>query len=163
MKKILLASLLLFFGFCVSAQETGQKYTSKLGKFSMTSFGEVTEDVRQEKTSTIYRAAFRNQQMLFAISGSLQQNKPKRTSDLLKASVLNFKTALKGKIIQKKNIKENKNKGIYASLMISNGVMVEYKVFYKGLHLYQIMAFAKKENYKKDVADAFFKSFEISK
>lgn len=163
MKKILLASLLLFFGLCVSAQETGQKYTSELGKFSMTSYGEVTEDVKSEKTSTTYRAAFRNQQMIFAVSGSLQQNKPKRTSDLLNASVLNFKTALKGKIIQQKNIRENKIKGIYATLMISNGVMVEYKVFYKGLHLYQIMAFAKKENYKKDVAEAFFKSFAITK
>ena len=163
MKKILLTSVLLFFGLHLTAQEKGQRYNSELGKFSMISYGEVTEDVRKEKTSTIHRAAFRNKQMLFAISGSLQKNKPKRASDLLNASVINFKTALKGKIIQQKNIRENKIKGIYTSLMISNGVMVEYKVFYKDLYLYQVMSFAKKENYKKEVATAFFNSFAISK
>lgn len=163
MKKILLTSLLLFFGFCVSAQEKGQKYTSELGKFSMTSFGEVTEDVKKEKTSTIYRAAFRNKEMLFAISSSLQQNKPKRAADLLNASVLNFKNGLKGTIVTQKKIKENKVKGIYALLNLSNDVMVEYRVFSKGLYLYQVMSFAKKDKYKKDVATAFFNSFAISK
>lgn len=163
MKKILLTSVLLFFGLQIIAQEKAQTYTSDLGNFSMTAYGEVTEDVKQEKSSTIYRAAFRSKEMLFAVSSSLQQNKPKRNSDLLKASILTFKTALKGTIIQQKNIKEKNMKGIYAILNLNNDVMVEYKVFSKGLYLYQVMVFAKKEKYKKEVAEAFFKSFSISK
>jgi len=163
MKKILLTCVLLFFGLHMVAQENGQTYTSKLGKFSMISFGEVTEDVRNDKTSTSYRAAYRNKEMLFVLSSSLEQNKPKRVSDLLNASILNFKTALKGAVVQQKRIKENNMNGIFAVLNLSNGVMVEYKVFYKELYLYQIMVFAKKEKFKKEVAETFFKSFTITK
>jgi hypothetical protein len=163
MKKILITSVLLFFGLHLVAQEKAQTYTSELGKFSMTSYGEVTEDVRNEKTSTIYRAACRNNEMLFAISSSLQENRPNKVSDLLKASVLNFKTALKATVVEQKNIKEKNLKGIYASLMMNNDVKVEYKVFSKGLYLYQVMVFAKKGKYKKEVAASFFKSFAISK
>lgn len=163
MKKILLTSVLLFFGLHLVAQEKAQTYTSELGKFSMTSYGEVTEDVKEDKTSTIYRAAYRSKEMIFAISSSLQENKPKRESDLLKASILNFKTALKGTVVRQKNIKENNLKGISATLNLNNDVMVEYKVFSKGLYLYQVMVFAKKEKFKKDAAAAFFKSFTITK
>ena len=163
MKKILLTTVLLFFGFCVSAQETGQKYTSKLGKFSMTSFGEVTEDVRKGENSIVYRAAYRSQEMLFAVSSSLQQNKPKKVSDLLNASVLNFKNGLKGTVVAQKKIKLNTVNGIHALLSLSNDVMVEYRVFYKGLYLYQVMSFAKKDKYKKEVATVFYNSFAISK
>ena len=163
MKKILFTSVLLFFGLHLLAQEKTQTYTSELGEFSMTSYGEVTEDVRKDKSSTIYRAAYRNNEMLFAVSSSLQQNKPKRASDLLNASILNFKTALKGTIVQQKNIRENKTRGIYAILNLKKDVMVEYKVFSKGLYLYQVMVFAKKDKYQKDIAKAFFNSFAITK
>ena len=163
MKKVLLTSVLLFFSLHLTAQEKGQTYTSELGKFSMISYGEVTEDVRKDKSSTIYRAAYRSKEMLFAISSSLQQNKPKRVADLLNASVLNFKDGLKGTIVYQKKIKLNKVDGIYALLNLNNDVMVEYRVFSKGLYLYQIMSFAKKDKYKKDVATTFFKSFAISK
>ena len=163
MKKILLTSVLLFFGLHLVAQNKEQTYTSELGKFSMTSFGEVTEDVRNDKTSTVYRAAYRHNEMLFAISSSLQQNKPKKAADLLSASVQNFKTALKATIVSQKKIRINKIRGIYASLNLNNDVVAEYKVFYKGLYLYQVMIFAKKDKYKKDVAEAFFNSFAITK
>ncbi|WKD85898.1 hypothetical protein KCTC32516_01246 [Polaribacter huanghezhanensis] len=163
MKKILITSVLLFFGLHILAQEKVQTYTSELGKFSMVSYGEVTEDVKKENSSTIYRAAYRSKEMLFAVSSSLQQNKPKKVSDLLKASVLTFKTALKATIVQQKNIKENKTKGMYASLMMNNDVTVEYKVFSKGFYLYQVMVFAKKDKYKKEIAAAFFKAFAITK
>jgi hypothetical protein len=163
MKKILFTSVLLFFWLCLTAQEKGKKYTSELGSFSMTSYGEVTEDVKNEKSSTVYRAAYRNNEMLFAVSSSLQQNTPKKVSDLLKASVLNFKNGLKGAIVKQENITLNKVKGIYALLNLNNDVIVEYRVFFKGLYLYQVMSFAKKDKYKKDVAATFFKSFTISK
>jgi hypothetical protein len=164
MKKILITSVLLFFGLHLVAQEKAQTYTSELGKFSMTSYGEVTEDVRNEKTSTIYRAAYRNNEMLFSASGTLYTNKIKRVSNLLKASLLNFTTAVGGTIVERSNIKENKVKGIYALLNLEkNDVQAEYKVFSKGLYLYQVMVFAKKGKYKKEVAASFFKSFAISK
>ncbi|WP_347173662.1 hypothetical protein [Polaribacter uvawellassae] len=163
MKKILLTSVLLFFGLHLVAQEKAQTYTSELGKFSMISYGEVTEDVKEDKASTIYRAAYRHNEMLFAISSSLQENKPNKVSDLLNASVITFKTALKGTVVEQKKIKENNLNGIYASLTMSNDVKVEYKVFSKGLYLYQVMVFAKKDKYKNEVAEAFFKSFAITK
>ena len=163
MKKILLTSVLLFFGLHIFAQEKEETYTSELGKFSMISFGEVTEDVKNGKASITYRAAYRHKEMLFALSSSLEQNKPQKASDLLNASILNFKTALKGTVVEQKKIKENNVNGISAVFNINNGVMVEYKVFYKDLYLYQVMVFAKKENYKKEVAETFFKSFVITK
>ena len=161
MKKILFTSVLLFFGLYISAQQ--KTYVSELGKFSMTSYGEVTEDVRNDKSSTVYRAAYRNKEMLFAVSSSLQKNKPKKASDLLSASVLNFKTALKATIVSQKKIREKKIRGIYASLNLNNDVVAEYKVFYKDMYLYQVMVFAKKDKYKNDIAKAFFNSIIISK
>ena len=160
MKKILFTSVLLFFGFYISAQQ--KTYVSELGKFSMTSYGEVTEDVRNDKSSTIYRAAYRNNEMLFAVSSSLQKNKPRRVVNLLNASVQNFKTALKATIVSQKKIRFDKNRGVYASLNLNNDVVAEYKVFYKGMHLYQVMVFAKKDKYKKEVAERFFNSFVIT-
>lgn len=162
MKKILLISVLLFFGFHLKAQEKGQIYTSEKGQFSIISYGEVTEDVRDDKSSTIYRAAYRNNEMLFAVSSSLQQNKPKKASDLLNASVQNFKTALKATIVSQKRVRVNKIRGIYASLKLNNDVVAEYKVFSKGLYLYQVMVFAKKDKYKKEAAETFFNSFTIT-
>ena len=164
MKKILLTSVLLFFGLYLIAQEKEQKYTSELGNFSMTSYGEVKENVKENETSIVYRAAYRNQEMLFAVSSTLNNNKAKKASRLLKASLLSFTTAVKGTINKQNSIKENKVKGIYASLYLKkNNIQVEYKVFSKGLYLYQVMVFAKKDKYKKDVAASFFKSFQISK
>lgn len=164
MKKILLTSVLLFFGLYLTAQEKEQKYTSELGNFSMTSYGEVKENVKENETSIVYRTAYRNQEMLFSVSSTLYTNKIKRVSNLLKASLLNFTTAVSGIIIEQNKIKENKVKGVYALIHLKkNEVEAEYKVFSKGLYLYQVMVFAKKDKYKKEVAASFFKSFTISK
>lgn len=164
MKKILLTSVLLFFGFYLIAQEKEQKYTSELGNFSVTSYGEVKENVKNNETSVVYRTAYRNQEMLFSVSSTLYNNKIKKVANLLKASLLNFTTAVSGTIVEQNNIKENEVKGIYALMHLKkNDVQAEYKVFSKGLYLYQVMVFSKKEKYNKELAASFFKSFNISK
>lgn len=164
MKKILLTSVLLFFGLYLIAQGKEQIYTSELSNFSMTSYGEVKENVKKNETSIVYRAAYPHQEMLFSVSSTLYTNKIKRVSNLLKASLLNFITAVSGTIVERSYIKENKVKGVYALLHLKkNDVQAEYKVFSKGFYLYQVMVFGKKEKYKKEVAASFFKSFNISK
>ena len=153
----------MFFCLHISiAQE--KNYTSELGKFSMSSYGEVTKDVKQNEGNTVYRAAFRHQEMLFAVSSTLYNVKVKKANSLLEASLSNFTKTVKGEKIAQKRIREQKVKGVYSKLHLKkNDVQTEYKVFYKGLHLYQVMVFAKKDKYNQRSADAFFKSFKIAK
>lgn len=137
-------------------------YTSDLGKFSIEYKGEVRENTKQNESSTVYRASYRDQEMLFVISSTVQQNEIINADALLKASLKIFKEAVKGEMIREKTITENNTNGIYAALHLKeNDLNVEYKVFSKGLYLYQLMVFAKSDKYNQDLAQTYFKSFKM--
>uniref|UniRef100_UPI0040471C4D hypothetical protein n=1 Tax=Polaribacter sp. TaxID=1920175 RepID=UPI0040471C4D len=163
MKKAVLGCVFLLCCLQTSiAQETKQTFTSELGKFSIAHQSEIRESSKQNENSTVYRAAFRDQDMMFVVSSTHQKNQANNIDNLLNASLKNFTTATKATLLSQKIVSEKGTKGVHAILkMEENGLQAEYKVYAKGLYLYQLMVFAKAENFKAPQANSFFNSFAM--
>lgn len=163
MKKAILGCVVWFCCLQIGiAQDTKQTFTSELGKFSIAHQSEIRESTKENENSTVYRVAFRHQDMMFVVSSTHQKNKANDIDVLLKTSLKTFAEATKASLLSQKNMTLSGAKGISASLkMEENGLLSAYRVYSKDLYLYQLMVFAKAESFKAAEAKTFFDSFVI--
>jgi len=164
MKKIIIAFITLsVLSYACRAQEKKNIYTSDLGNYSIEYLGEYTENTKETESANTYKILFKSNSVSYLISGTNHfEDLEKSLEDFLNISINRFIEAIKGKLVEQKDISFGTIKGKYCLLNLpESNVKVELYTYMKGNYHYQLVAYADSESYNQEEANRVFNSFKV--